>query len=301
MNRHFRTILDLSADEILDIINRALLYKKGKYKNIKPLKNKSIGLFFEKPSTRTRVSFEVAIYQLGGNTINLNPGEMQIGRGETLSDTSRVLSRYLNGIVFRVLSHRTIETFAKYSSIPVINGLSDLFHPCQALADLMTIKEFKGGLDGIKVAYIGDGNNVAHSLIQSCVCADIKLVLACPDEYKPDSVILNDIRGRYKKDISVISDPFEAVEGADVVYTDVWVSMGQENDKDKKIDILKNFQVNSSLLSHAKKDAILLHCLPAYRGFEITDEVIDGSQSRVFEQAENRLHTAKALLNFLLK
>ncbi|MFQ3574610.1 MAG: ornithine carbamoyltransferase [Thermodesulfovibrionales bacterium] len=300
-NRHFRTTLDLRPDELLGLIDRAIAFKNGKFKKRKPLKEKSIGLFFEKPSTRTRVSFEVAIYQLGGNTVNLNPKEMQIGRGETLSDTARVLSRYLDGIVFRVLSHRTIETFADYSGIPVINGLSDIYHPCQALADLMTIKECKDRLDGIKVAYVGDGNNVAHSLIQSCVCADMELILACPDEYQPDSSILMEMKDRFKKDIKVITDPIEAVRDADVVYTDVWISMGQENDKEKKIEILKKFQLNSELISLAKKDAIVLHCLPAYRGFEITDEVIDGKQSRVFDQAENRLHTAKALLDFLIK
>ncbi|MCX8027674.1 MAG: ornithine carbamoyltransferase [Thermodesulfovibrionales bacterium] len=301
MNRHFTTILDLTADEFMDIIDRSLAYKHRRYKNKKPLKNKSIGLFFEKPSTRTRVSFEVAIYELGGNTVNLNPKEMQIGRGETLQDTSRVLSRYLDGIVFRVLSHRTIQTFSECSTIPVINGLSDMYHPCQAIADMMTIKEFKGSLKGIKLAYVGDGNNVANSLIQSCAYADIELVLACPEEYNPDSNVIEEIQEKFKRDIRITADPFEAVKDADVVYTDVWVSMGQEGDKDKKIEILKDFQVNSTLMSHAKKDAIVLHCLPAYRGLEITDEVIDGQQSKVFDQAENRLHTAKAILEFLIK
>lgn len=299
MNRHFRTITDISTEELLYLIDRSIELKNNRSNNTKPLDNKSIGLFFEKPSTRTRVSFEVAIYQLGGNTVNLNPQEMQIGRGETLADTARVLSRYLDAIIFRVLSHRTIETFSAHSTIPVINGLSDTYHPCQALADMMTIKENKKTFDGLKVAYIGDSNNVANSLIDASVCGDMELVIASPEEFAPDPDILNSFNRRTGKAIRITSDPYEAAREADVLYTDVWVSMGQEMDKERKQEAFKEFQINKTIVSAAKKDAIVLHCLPAHRGLEITDDVIDGPQSRVFDQAENRLHTSKALLEFI--
>ncbi len=300
MNRHFRTITDISREELLYIIDRAIQFKAGKAVTDSPLKGKSIGLFFEKPSTRTRVSFEVAIYQLGGNRVNLNPQEMQIGRGETLADTARVLSRYLDAIIFRVLSHSTIETFAVHSTIPLINGLSDLHHPCQALADMMTIKENKGTFDGLKVSYIGDGNNVANSLIEASICGDMKLVIASPEEYAPDPAFVSAFEARTGRKVIVTNDPAEAAKDADVLYTDVWVSMGQEMDRERKYEAFKEFQINSQIVSLAKEDAIVLHCLPAYRGLEITDDVIDGPKSRVFDQAENRLHTSKALLEFLL-
>jgi len=301
MNKHFRTVNDITIDDFNKIINRAIEFKSGKDKEKRPLIGKSVGLFFEKPSTRTRVSFEVAIYQLGANSINLNSKEMQIGRGETLADTAIVLSRYLDCIIFRVRSHRTIETFAKYSSISIVNGLSDLHHPCQALADMMTIKENKKSFDDIKVVYIGDGNNVANSLIEASICGSMELVIACPEEFSPDKDVISQVKEKYGKTIEIISDPYEAVSQADVVYTDVWVSMGQEADMERKQLLLKNYQLNSDLLRAAKKDAIVMHCLPAYRGQEITDDVIDGPQSRVFDQAENRLHTAKSLLEFLLQ
>lgn len=300
MSRHFRTINDITISELHKIVSRAIDYKSGKFKNTKPLQEKNIGLFFEKPSTRTRVSFEVAIFTLGGNAINLNSKEMQIGRGETLSDTAIVLSRYLDAIIFRVRSHRTIETFAEYSSISVINGLSDLHHPCQALADMMTIKENKKTFDDIKVAYIGDGNNVANSLIQASVCGSMEIVIACPEEYSPDIEIINEVRNKYGKEIKITTDPYYAASKADVIYTDVWISMGQEADTDRKLSLFKDYQVNSELLKVAKDDVIVMHCLPAHRGQEITDDVIDGPNSRVFDQAENRLHTSKALLDFLL-
>lgn len=282
------------------LLKRAGELKTGKDANKCPLIGKSIGLLFEKSSTRTRVSLEAGIYQLGGQAIYMNAKEIQIGRGETIHDTAKVLSRYLDGIVIRTYSHNTLLEFASHSSVPVVNGLSDSHHPCQALADLMTIIEKKGRLKGIRLAYIGDGNNVANSLIEAASLGGMVLSVACPKGYEPDSDVLKKARMSAKSDIGVLNDPREAVRGADVVYTDVWVSMGQENEAAKKKQRFKNYQVNSRLLSYASKDAIVLHCMPAHRGEEITDEVIDGRQSAVFDQAENRLHTQKALLEFLL-
>lgn len=301
MKRDFLTVWDLSSEEITHILKRAIELKSGKDKNKCPLIGKSIGLLFEKASTRTRVSFEVGIYHLGGQAIYMNPKEIQIGRGETIDDTAKVLSRYLNAIVIRTFSHDAIVEFAKNSSIPVINGLSDLHHPCQALADLMTIVERKGKLKGLHLAYVGDGNNVANSLIEAASKMGITLSIACPEGYEPDADILKKARSSAKSEIVIHRDPKEAVDKADAVYTDVWVSMGQEQEAAKKKRKFKNYQLNSKLLTYAKKDAIVLHCLPAHRGEEITDDVMDGSQSAVFDQAENRLHTQKALLEFLLR
>jgi ornithine carbamoyltransferase len=224
---------------------------------------------------------------------------MQLGRGETIPDTARVLSRYIDAVVIRTYSHDTLTEFAAHSSVPVINGLSDLHHPCQALGDLMTIVEKKGRLKGIRLAYVGDGNNVANSLIEAAALTGIELVLACPQGYDPASDVLE--AASAQGSIRVVREPREAVRNADVVYTDVWISMGQEKEADKKKERFQKYQLNSSLLSHADKDAIVLHCLPAHRGEEITTEVIDGPQSAVFDQAENRLHTQKALLEFLVK
>jgi ornithine carbamoyltransferase len=301
MKRDFLTVWDLSSEEITHILKKAIELKSGKDKNKCPLIGKSIGLLFEKASTRTRVSFEVGIYHLGGQAIYMNPKEIQIGRGETIDDTAKVLSRYLNAIVIRTFSHDAIVEFAKNSSIPVINGLSDLHHPCQALADLMTIVERKGRLKGLHLAYVGDGNNVANSLIEAASKMEIPLSIACPEGYEPDADILKKARSSAKSEIVIHRDPKEAVDKADAVYTDVWVSMGQEQEAAKKKRKFKNYQLNSKLLTYAKKDAIVLHCLPAHRGEEITDDVIDGPQSAVFDQAENRLHTQKALLEFLLR
>jgi ornithine carbamoyltransferase len=298
--RDFLTIWDLSGDETESLIKRALELKSGKDVSKCPLIGKSIGLLFEKASTRTRVSFEVGIYQLGGQCIYMNPKEIQIGRGETIHDTAKVLSRYLNAVVIRTFSHETLREFAAHSSIPVINGLSDLHHPCQALGDLMTILEKKRRLKGINLAYIGDGNNVAHSLIEAASRTEMNISLACPKGYEPDTKIIERAKGSVRSRIVVTRDAEEAVCKADVIYTDVWVSMGQEKEASKKKAKFKKYQLNMKLLSSAQKDAIVLHCLPAHRGEEITDEVIDGPQSVVFDQAENRLHTQKALLEFLL-
>ncbi|MFA4919189.1 MAG: ornithine carbamoyltransferase [Thermodesulfovibrionales bacterium] len=300
MKKDFLTVLDLSSDELNGLITRSIELKSGVDANKCPLLGKSIGLLFEKSSTRTRVSLEVGVYQLGGQSIYMNPKEIQIGRGETIHDSAKVLSRYLNGIIIRTYSHNTLTEFASYASIPVVNGLSDLHHPCQALADLMTVYEKKGKLKGLRLAFIGDGNNVAHSLIEAASLTGMHIILACPKGYEPDPDVLEKARTSSSGQITVIREPAEAAANADVVYTDVWVSMGQEKDASRKKRKFKKYQINGELLSHAKKDALVLHCMPAHRGEEITDEVMDSPQSAVFDQAENRLHTQKALLEFLL-
>lgn len=300
MKRDFLTLRDLSAEEIGTLLARALRLKAGEDKNKCPLLGKSTGLLFEKPSTRTRVSFEAGIYQLGGHAIYLNDIDLQMRRGETIGDTARTLSRYLNAIVIRTYDHSRLTAFAASASIPVINGLSHLHHPCQVLADLMTIQEAKGQLKGLRLAYIGDGNNVANSLIEAAVRMEINLVMACPEGFEPHTDILVTAQETAKSEILILRDPREAAGMADVIYTDVWVSMGQEKETEEKKNKLRAYQVNDALLSCAKKDVIILHCLPAHRGEEITDEVIDGPHSLVFEQAENRLHSQKALLEFLL-
>jgi ornithine carbamoyltransferase len=300
MKKDFLTVLDLSANELQRLIKRSIELKSGVDANKCPLLGKSIGLLFEKSSTRTRVSLEVGVYQLGGKSIYMNPKEIQIGRGETIHDSAKVLSRYLNGIIIRTYSHDTLTEFASYASIPVVNGLSDLHHPCQALADLMTVYEKKGKLKGLRLAFIGDGNNVAHSLIEAASLTGMHIILACPKGYEPDSDVLEKARTSSSGQITVLREPAEAAANADVVYTDVWVSMGQEKDAARKKRKFRKYQINGELLSHAKKDALVLHCMPAHRGEEITDEVMDSPQSAVFDQAENRLHTQKALLEFLL-
>ncbi len=304
MKRDFLTVWDISDREIEQLIKRASKLKSGVDSNKCPLLGKSIGMIFEKPSTRTRISFEVGIYQLGGQPIYMNFEQLQLGRGEPISDTAMVISRYLSGVVMRTYLHSTIEDFAKYSSIPVINGLSDTHHPCQALADLMTIYERKGKLRGIKLVYIGDGNNVANSLIEAAVKTGINLTVACPEGFEPDRFVIERARttlaSKSTGEVTISRNPFEAASMADVIYTDVWVSMGQENDIEKKKEKFKDFQINSKLLTCAKENTIVLHCLPAHRGEEITDEVINSKNSAVFDQAENRLHSQKALLEFLI-
>lgn len=305
MKRDFLTIWDITGDEIERLLRRAIDLKSGADANKCPLIGRSIGLFFEKPSTRTRVSFEVGIYQLGGQSICLNPKDTQLGRGETIADTARVLSRYLNGVILRTYSHSLVEEFSSYSTVPVINGLSDRHHPCQALADLMTILEKKGKLKGVRLAYIGDGNNVANSLLEAAARTGMDIAVACPEGYEPDPEVLDRARSETSAsgggEIIILRNPKEAAGRADVIYTDVWVSMGQENDAAKKKVKFRDYQINSRLLQCAKKDVTVLHCLPAYRGNEITDEVMDGPNSAVLDQAENRLHTGKALLEFLIR
>jgi ornithine carbamoyltransferase len=301
MKKDFLKISDLPAHELEQLIDSAIGMKAGNHANSCPLIGLNIGLFFEKPSTRTRLSFEAGVYQLGGNAICMNREELQLGRGETLADTARTISRYLDAVMMRTFSHSTIEEVAANSSIPVINGLSDLHHPCQALADVMTIREKKGAVKGLKVAFIGDGNNVCNSLIEAASLLGFHLAIACPEGFEPHSGILESARASAKTELIVLRDPKEVVGMADVVYTDVWVSMGQEKESAKKKERFRDYQVNTGLLACARKDVIVLHCLPAHRGEEITDEVMDGPRSAVFDQAENRLHTQKALLAMLLK
>jgi ornithine carbamoyltransferase len=300
MKRDFLRLWDLSSGEIEHLLKRAEELKSGRDANKCPLIGRSIGLIFEKASTRTRVSFEVGIYQLGAQAIYMNPKEIQLGRGETLHDTARTLSRYLDAIVIRTFSHNTLLDFASNSSIPIINGLSDSHHPCQALADLMTIFERKGRLKGLHLAYIGDGNNVANSLIEASAKMEINLTIACPKGYEPDPDVLKKAKASAKSEITIVRNPKDAAQGADVLYTDVWVSMGQEKKEKEKKKKFRGYQLNRKILSYAKEDAIVLHCLPAHRGEEITDDLIESPQSAVFDQAENKLHTQKALLEFLL-
>ena len=299
MKRDLLTLLDLSTKELNALLERASELKSDKDVSACPLIGKSIGLLFDKTSTRTRISFQTGIYQLGAQAIYINTQELQLGRGETIEDTARVLSRYLHGIVIRTYAHSTIEKLADNSSVPVVNGLTDLHHPCQALADMMTIRENKGKLENIRLAYIGDGNNVVNSLLETALLTGIDLIMACPDGYEPDAEIFDNVFSKGAK-VKVVNSPEEAAKDADVLYTDVWVSMGQEKDVEQKKKTFKAFQINKKLLSLAKPDAIVMHCLPAHRGEEITDEVIDSPQSVVIDQAENRLHTQKALLEMLI-
>ncbi len=295
--RHLISIADLSPEELVELLDVAadLKEKRKKAKVTDLLKNKSIGMIFEKSSTRTRVSFEVAMNDLGGNALYLNPKDMQLGRGESVADTAKVLSRYLYGIVARVYSHDTVCELAKYSDVPVINALSDKEHPCQILADLMTIREYKDHLKGLKFVWVGDGNNVCNSAILGCTLVGIDIAVACPPGYEPDPAIVKQAK-KLGGHVTLTSDPIEAAKQADVLYTDVWVSMGDEDERDKRLADLAPYQINMQLVNVAKPDVIVMHCLPAHRGEEISAEVMDGPHSVVFEQAENRLHTQKALL-----
>jgi len=302
MKKDLLSINSLSKQEIEELIAYAISLKKKQKANKphNPLRGKTLGMLFEKPSTRTRVSFEVGMLQLGGHALYMSWKDMQLSRGESVEDTARVLSRYLDGIVIRSFSQHTLETFAHYATIPVINGLTDLLHPCQVLSDLMTIVEKKGGLKKLKIAYIGDGNNVANSWINASLTLGFYLHLACPKGYEPDQHIAEKAKADVLSQINLSSDPFEAAQDADIINTDTWVSMGQENERQKRMEVFKDYQVNSSLLKMAKKDVLVMHCLPAHRGKEITDEVYDGRHSIIFDQAENRLHMQKAILEKLL-
>jgi ornithine carbamoyltransferase len=257
-------------------------------------------MIFDKASTRTRLSFEVGMYQLGGMAMFLSGRDTQIGRGETVADTARVMSRYLDGIMIRTFSQDMVEEFAHYASIPVINGLTDLLHPCQILTDIFTIIEKRGAYEGMKVAYVGDGNNIANSWINAAVKLPFHLTLACPEGYDPDPEIFGRAQTGAKASVQLFRDPADAVRGADVIYTDVWASMGQENEQEKRVRHFKGYQVNKQLVEHAGKDAVVMHCLPAHRGEEVSADVIDGPRSIVFDQAENRLHVQKAILEILM-
>lgn len=297
------TLNDLTASQIKHIIRGALYLKSKKSKGVKPLKGKVLGMIFNKPSTRTRVSFEVAMWQLGGYGIFLNTSDLQIKRGEPIKDTARVLSGYVDGIVIRTHDHKEVEELAHYAEVPVINGLTNLAHPCQILADLLTIYEVKGKLAGLKLAYVGDGNNVANSLLLGCSKMGINIWVSSPKGHEVNEEILSLAQKAALKNESqvvVTNDVVEAVKGADVVYTDVWVSMGEEEKKKGTLEVFKDYQVNSRLLKLAANDVVVMHCLPAHRGEEITDEVMEGKSSVVFQQAENRLHAQKALLAMVL-
>jgi ornithine carbamoyltransferase len=304
--RHLITVQDLTPDEIwklFELAKKLKDYQKGNRPH-RLLEGKSLAMIFQKPSTRTRVSFEVAMTQLGGHGLYLSSSDLQISRGESIKDTARTLSRYVDGIVARVFDHRDIRELAKNSSVPVINGLSNSFHPCQALTDLFTIWEKRGNLENLTISFVGDGdNNVTNSLLLLCARLGINLKIGCPEKYKTCQKILdlakNDIL-KNKGKIEILSNPRETVKDAEVIYTDVWVSMDREDEKER-IEALSPFQVNKNLLSFAKRNTMVMHCLPAHRGQEIIDEIIDGPNSIVFDQAENRLHTQKAILTFLLK
>lgn len=296
---------DLTKEGIEEVLKRSGSLKSQLLRGEEHplLKGKTLAMIFEKPSTRTRVSFEVGMWQLGGYSLYLSSGDLQLGRGETIADTARTLSRYVNGIMARVFAHQTILDLIKYSRVPVINGLSDFTHPCQGLADLFTIFEKKGRLSGLKLAYVGDGNNVAHSLLYGCSKVGMDITLACPKGYEPDPKVVSKAKEEGKRSgakVLVTKDPKEAVRDADVVYTDVWASMGKEKEHEKRVKIFKPYQVNIKLIKEAKEEYLFMHCLPAHRGEEVTDEVADSKNSVIFDQAENRLHTQKALMALIL-
>ena len=291
-----------AKDELWEILDIASALKSGEIKG-KPLTDKYLGMVFEKSSTRTRVSFEVGMHQLGGTPLYLSSNDLQIGRGEPISDTARVLSRFLDCVMIRAKSHESVAELIKYADIPIINGLTDKEHPCQTFADLLTIKEYKGDFNR-KFVFVGDGNNVCNSLLLGAAYTGMDMTVACPEGYEPDEEIYNLALKEAKKTASTINiehDVNKAVKGADILYTDVWVSMGDEAESEERQKVLKDYQINSELLSQAKDDAIVMHCLPAIRGQEITDDVMTSSQSAIWDQAENRLHAQKAILYKLLK
>ncbi|QSA97206.1 ornithine carbamoyltransferase [Methylococcus sp. EFPC2] len=293
--RHLITLNDLSADEFRALIRRAIELKQLKTLH-EPLKNKVLGMVFEKSSTRTRVSFEAGMIQLGGAAIFLSPRDTQLGRGEPLEDSARVLSRMVDGIMLRTFEHRTVEIFAEYSRVPVINGLTDRFHPCQLLADMQTYFEHRGDIVGRKVAWIGDGNNMCQSYIEAARVLDFQLSIAVPEGYEPESELLEQAGSR----VVLTRDPREAALGADLIVTDVWASMGQEEEQEQRVRAFAGYEVDENLMAVAAPDALFMHCLPAHRGEEVSAAVLEGPQSVVWDEAENRLHAQKALLELLL-
>lgn len=295
--KHLLKMLDLSKEEILDILNLADQLKYENKNGIEHhiLKGKTLGMIFQKSSTRTRVSFETGMYQLGGQALFLSNRDLQIGRGEPVQDTARVLSRYLDGIMIRTFEQKEVEDLAKYGSIPVINGLTDFCHPCQVLADLMTIREFKGRFEGLKMCYIGDGNNMANSLIVGGLKVGIEVSIACPKDYQPAAEVLEFAKG-YGDKFSMTDVPLEAAKDADVLFTDVWTSMGEEAETEKRKIAFKGYQINDDIMAVAKTDAMVQHCLPAHREEEITEKVFEAHANEIFEEAENRLHAQKAVM-----
>jgi ornithine carbamoyltransferase len=297
--RDLLSLADLSAEEMRDLLDLAAQMKSGR---IHPRCEKVLGLLFSKASTRTRVSFSVAMYQLGGQVIDLNPNVTQVSRGEPLVDTARVLDRYLDVVAIRTFLQADLETFANYANIPVINALSDWEHPCQALADLLTMQECFGQLPGLTLTYVGDGNNVAHSLMLGCALMGVNIRVATPPNFEPDAKLLEQAKSLAggRSEVTITHDPVQAAMGTHALYTDVWASMGQESEADDRLPVFQPYQLNDDLLAKADPSAIVLHCLPAHRGEEITDEAIEGPQSRVWDQAENRMHAQKALLASVL-
>ena len=300
LKRDFTKLLDISKDEANHLLERTKFLKKlrNACKEHKPLKDKNLAMIFEKASTRTRVSFEVGMRDLGGHATYLSASETQIGRGEPIKDTARVLSRYMDAIMVRTYSQDNVDEFARWAGVPVINGLSDLYHPCQILADLFTIQENKGSIEKVKIAYVGDGNNIANSWIEAAILFGLNLSVATPKSYKPDQVLLR--KAKRNNSFFFTNDPVEAVKNADVVNTDVWASMGQESEKEERKKAFAGYKVDKKLLKHAKKNAIVLHCLPAYRDEEISEDVFEQFSEVIFTQTENRLHAQKALLEWLI-
>ena len=299
MLRHFLTLKDFDAADLQALIQRAIQLKaiwRERRESPKIMLDRTLALVFDKSSTRTRVSFETAVYQFGGNCIFLAPGDTQLTRGEPIADTSRVLSGMVDLIVVRTGPHRNVETYAEYSTVPVINGLSDTYHPCQLLADVQTFCELRGSIAGRKVAWIGDGNNVCHSWAVASEKFDFSLRISSPDGYEPNSEVISSL----KSDVQLMADPMEAAVGADIVVTDTWASMGQEDKKSERLEIFGPFRVTRQIMNQASTDAVFMHCLPAYRGQEVDGDVLDGPQSVVWEEAENRLHSQKALIEMLL-
>ena len=299
--KHLLKLLDCSTEEIIGLLDLADQLKYERKNNIphRHLEGKSIGLIFQKSSTRTRVSFETGMYQLGGQALFLSSRDLQIGRGEPVQDTARVLSRYLNGIMIRTFAQQKVEDLAKYGSIPIINGLTDFCHPCQVLADLMTIREKYAVLEGLKMCYIGDGNNMANSLIVGGLKTGMQVSVATPDDYRPDPQVM--AFAETNPNFSITNDPMQAAENADVVITDTWASMGQEAEKEARMKAFRGYQVNDELMAAAKPGAMVQHCLPAYRGQEITEKIFEAHAAEIFEEAENRLHAQKAVMVTLMK
>ncbi len=302
---HFISIHDITGEEFEYLLDLAAKLKQEQKQGVRQtyLAGKSLGMIFTKSSTRTRISFEVGMYQLGGHPLYLNGNDMQLGRGESIYDTANVMSRFVDGIMIRTFAHQDVLDLAKYGSVPVINALTDYLHPCQAMADLLTVKEHKGRLKGLKLAYLGDGNNVAHSLLYACAKPGMQMAVATPEGYTCASEVVENAKADAKEsggEIIITNDPTEAIRGADVVCTDTWTSMGQEAEKAERVKIFRDYQVNKEMFAKADKDAIFIHCLPAYRGYEVTEDVIDGPQSVIFDEAENRLHAQKAIMVALM-
>ncbi len=300
--KHLLKMLDLSKEEIIEILNLADQLKYENKNGIEHhlLKGKTLGMIFQKASTRTRVSFETGMYQLGGNPLFLSSNDLQIGRGEPVQDTARVLSRYIDGIMIRTFEQKEVEDLAKFGSIPVINGLTDFCHPCQVLADLMTIREFKGRLEGLKMGYIGDGNNMANSLIVGCLKVGMSVSIACPADYQPDKQVL-DFAKEYGDKFFMTDKPIEAAKDCDVLFTDVWTSMGEEAETEKRKIAFEGYQINDEIMAVSKPDAMVQHCLPAHREEEITEKVFEAHADEIFEEAENRLHAQKAVIVLCMK